>query len=60
MEKMTLGKSYIERTENHVRLCTDIVRKGESFKLFFEFSPVYEKYLCTEVADPFLTAILPR
>ena len=58
MSNIIIGKSYIEKRDNHIFLCADINDGVDTNKLYFETEQYYENFLNTENNDAFLLALL--
>lgn len=56
--KLTVGAPYIAKTENKVRLCSDLNNNGTNFTLYYEFDEAYESYLCTDRSDAFFVGLV--
>lgn len=56
---LSVGGTYIRRSDGMSRLCADIVLNGRGVTLWFAVLPSREGYLCAGRADPFVMAILP-
>lgn len=54
---MKLKNLRIERN-NKTRLCIDVIYNKKKETLWYEVDSKFEKYLCTELADSFLVALL--
>lgn len=55
-----VGKPYLEEHSTTVRLCSDIYEDKKKIKtLWYEVKKQYAQYLCNEIVDAFVTAILP-
>ncbi len=68
-KKIKIGKPYIEKVDsdvfgNAIRLCAEVnmenpnTHKMETKVCYYEFEEKYEKYLCPERSDTFVTGLL--
>lgn len=57
--KIIIGKSYIYDVDDDIcRLAASIQLPSEKKELYFEVEKKYKKYLCNEVADPFVFSLI--
>lgn len=45
--------------EGRARLCSEIVRDGETFLCWFDYPAEYQQFICSERCDAFLVALIP-
>ncbi len=55
---LKIGKTYLQRIDNQVRLCADISLNGRGITLWFGVEAEREEYLCLERSDAFVVTML--
>ena len=55
---MVLSNIRIEKEKSTCKLCMDVEYNNKTTTLWYEVDKIFEKYLCTELADAFLVALL--
>ena len=55
---LKIGKIYLQRLEDQVRLCADISLNGRGVTLWFGVEPEQERYLSAERSDAFVVTML--
>ena len=55
---LKIGKTYLQRIDNQVRLCADISLNGRDATLWFGVDAAHEEYLCLKRSDAFVIAML--
>lgn len=56
---ISLEELKVEKSDGCSRLLFDYAIDGEAEQIYFEVEEKYGKYLCYELADPFIIAFLP-
>lgn len=56
--QIVIGKPYIKKEDNSIKLCANVKRFETEFELYYEVENKYEKYLTWEIADAFVLGIL--
>lgn len=56
---INIGKLYLQREQEQVRLCADITWGKRGTTLWFGVAPEQEEYLCVQRSDAFVMALLP-
>lgn len=58
MSILYIGKPYIEKNNEKVRLCSEIDIKGKKKVLYYEVDQVWADALCEERSDAFVVSLL--